>query len=117
MTTFNKADFSYHGGYLMYKGAYEGQPVYEAGKNVHPSNVGRWIDLFIARFKYAGTPVTKAKFMKELVNNFTVEEYVEARNGHKVAPTTVLDNNNPGWSDRIVNAWREKRGIKRSTFI
>ena len=55
--------------------------------------------------------------MKELVNNFTVEEYVEARNGHKVAPTTVLDNNNPGWSDRIVNAWREKRGIKRSTFI
>ena len=43
MTQFNKADFSYHGGYLMYTGDYEGRPVYEAGKNVHPSNVGRGI--------------------------------------------------------------------------
>jgi hypothetical protein len=114
---FIESGFMFHGGYLMYRGDYEGRPVYAEGKNVHPSNVGRGIDLFIARFKYAGTPITKAKFMKELVNNFTVEEYVTARNGHKVAPTTVLDNNNPGWSDRIVNAWREKRGIGRSTFI
>ena len=109
MTQFNKADFSYHGGYLMYRGDYEGRPVYAEGKNVHPSNVGRGIDLFIARFKYAGTPVTKAKFMKELVNNFTVEGYVAARNGDEVAPTTVLDNNNPGWSERIVNACLQKQ--------
>jgi hypothetical protein len=54
--------------------------------------------------------------MKELVNNFTVEGYVAARNGHEVAPTTVLDNNNPGWSERIVDAWREKRGMKKMAF-
>ena len=109
MTQFDKSKFNFHGGYLMYTGDYEGRPVYKAGKNVHPSNVGRGINLFIARFKYAGTPITKAKFMKELVNNFTVEEYVEARNGHEFSPVTVLDNNNPGWSASIVDAWKMKQ--------
>jgi hypothetical protein len=79
MTQFNKTDFNYHGGYLMYTGSYEGQPVYEDSPNVHPSNVGRGIDLFIARFKYKGSPVKMGAFKKFLINNFTVEEYAEAR--------------------------------------
>lgn len=112
MTKFDKTKFSFHGGYLTYTGDYEGRPVYKEGKNVHPSNVGRGIDLFIARFKYSGTPITKAKFLKELIRNFTVEEYVAARNGHEVSPLRILDNKNPGWSDKIVVAWREKRGMK-----
>jgi len=109
MTHFNKADFSYHGGYLMYRGAYEGQPVYEAGKNVHPSNVGRGIDLFIARFKYAGSPITKAKFLKELVNSFTVEQYVEACKTE--SPLTVLMENNQNWYNNIMSAWKTKNNI------
>ena len=72
MTQFNEADFSYHGGYLTYPGDYAGRLVFVEGKNVLPITVCPGIDLFIARFKYAGTPVTKAKFMKVLVNNFTV---------------------------------------------
>ena len=110
MTQFNKADFNYHGGYLTYTGTYEGQPVYKAGKNVHPTRVGKGIDLFIARFKYSGTPITKAKFMKELISNFTVEEYVAARNGNEITPVRALDNNNPGWSEKIVEAWKARRG-------
>lgn len=113
MTQFNKKLFSFHGGYLTYTGDYEGRPVWHEGERVHPSNVGRGINLFIARFKHSGTPITKAKFVKELVNNFTVEEYVAARNGHEVAPVRVLDNNNPGWSEQIVHDWMEKKGMKR----
>lgn len=79
MTKFAKSDFSYHGGYLMYTGNYEGRPVYENSEKVHPSNVGRGIDLFIARFKYRGSPVKMGAFKKFLIDNFTVEEYVEAR--------------------------------------
>lgn len=115
MTHFNKNLFSFHGGYLTYTGDYEGRPVYAEGKNIHPSNVGRGINLFIARFKHSGTPITKAKFVKELVNNFTVEEYVAARNGPdgNIPPVRVLDDKNPGWSESIVNAWMEKKGMSR----
>lgn len=112
MTKFDKTKFSFHGGYLTYTGNYEGRPVYKDGDRIHPSNVGRPIDLFVARFKYSGTPITKAKFLKELIKNFTVEEYVAARNGSEVPPTRVLDNKNPGWSEGIVKAWRDKRGMK-----
>lgn len=94
MTKFNKSDFSYHGGYLMYTGEYEGRPVYEAGKRVHPSNVGRGIDLFIARFKYRGSPVKMGAFKKFLINNFSVEEYAAARKveGIDGAPLRILQN-------------------------
>jgi|TARA_B110000908_G_C10175108_1_gene412863 hypothetical protein len=112
MTQFDKTKFNFHGGYLTYTGTYVGRPVYEEGRNIHPSNVGRGKDLFIARFKYSGSPITKAKFLKELIKNFTIEEYVTAREGHNNAPTRVLDAKNPGWSQSIVNAWKEKRGMK-----
>ena len=93
MTKFNKSDFSYHGGYLMYRGDYQGRPIYEAGKEVHPSNVGRGIDLFIARFKYSGSPIKMGAFKKFLINNFTVEEYVEARSKYGIdsSPLRILE--------------------------
>ena len=105
MTQFNKADFDYHGGYLMYRGDYEGRPVYPNKEGIHPSNVGRGIDLFVARFKYSKAPITKAKFLKELVKNFTVEEYVEARSqeGFESSPLEILKNKNPEWYWKIMN--------------
>ena len=115
MTQFNKADFSYHGGYLMYTGDYEGRPVYEAGKNVHPSNVGRGIDLFIARFKYSGTPFTKAKFLAQLIKNFTVEEYVaeRAKDGLDSSPLQILKNKNEDWYYKVMFAFKAKQEARR----
>lgn len=108
MTQFNKADFDYHGGYLMYRGDYEGRPVYEDSPHVHPSNVGRGKDLFVARFKYSGSPITKAKFLRELIKNFTVEEYVEARSqeGIESSPLEILKNKNPEWYENIMDKFR-----------
>tara|TARA_R110000822_G_scaffold44843_1_gene120209 strand:+ start:4272 stop:4643 length:372 start_codon:yes stop_codon:yes gene_type:complete len=105
MTQFNKEDFNYHGGYLMYKGDYEGRPVYEDGPYVHPSNVGRSKDLFVARFKYRGGPITKVKFLKELIKNFTVEEYAEARSqeGIASAPVEILKSKSPEWYENMMN--------------
>ena len=92
MTKFNKADFNYHGGYLTYTGNYNGRPVYKDKPGVHPTRVGKGIDLFIARFKYNKGPFTKAKFLAQLVKNFTVEEYVEARSkdGFESSPVRIL---------------------------
>ena len=55
MTAFAKTNFEYHGGYLHYNT--------EAGERK-----------FVARFKHRG-PVTKAKFLKTLIKNYSVEEY------------------------------------------
>lgn len=93
MTKFNRKDFSYHGGYLMYTGDYEDRPVYENSERVHPSNVGRGIDLFIARFKYSGSPIKMGAFKKFLINNFSVEEYAEARKAEGIegSPLRILE--------------------------
>jgi hypothetical protein len=99
MTQFNKADFSYHGGYLMYDGAHTTAEFYQAGTNVHPTRVGTQKSLFIARFKHRG-PVTKAKFLAELIKNHTVEGYVEAMK--TTAPFSVLKNANPQWVATIM---------------
>lgn len=111
MTQFNKADFDYNGGYLVYRGDYEGRPVYPNKEGVHPSNVGRGIDLFVARFKYSKAPITKAKFLKELIKNFTVEEYVEARSreGIKGSPLEILKNKNPEWYWKIIRDFYESK--------
>ena len=112
MTQFNKSDFTYHGGYLHYTGDYEGRPVWPSvtpnGVNVHPTRVGKPKDLFIARFKYGG-PFTKAKFMKELMNSFTVEEYVAERNkgGLDSSPLQILRNKNESWYYKLIFAWGE----------
>ena len=92
MTKFDKSKFTFHGGYLEYTGTYEGQPTWDqVALNCHPSRVGMPMELFIARFKYNG-PFTKAKFLKELIKSFTVEEYVEMRSGDDIdsSPLRVL---------------------------
>jgi hypothetical protein len=100
MTQFNKTDFSFHGGYLMYTGNYEGRPVYEDKPGVHPTRVGTGKDLFIARFKYKG-PITKAKFLKELIKNHTVEDYAAAIL-FGAAPFTVLKEKNAAWAAKLM---------------
>ena len=95
MTQFNKTDFSFHGGYLMYTGDYEGRPVYEDKPGVHHTRVGTGKDLFIARFKHKG-PITKAKFLKELIKNHTVEDYAAAIL-FGAAPVTILKEKNAAW--------------------
>lgn len=112
MTKFNRKDFNYHGGYLTYTGDYEGRPVYEAGKNVHPTNVGKGKNLFIARFKYSG-PFTKAKFLTQLINNFTVEDYA-ARILFGGTPLQILKNNNEDWYYKVMFDFKEKQSRKSS---
>lgn len=83
MTKFNKEDFSYHGGYLTYKGT------------------------FIARFKHRG-PITKAKFLKELIKNHTVENYTNAYL-FGFAPIAILKDKNPSWYENIISEWKAKQ--------
>jgi len=109
MTKFIRENFIYHGGYLEYKGPYEGQPTYDEvyGKdNIHPSRIGMPMELFIARFKYKG-PFTKAKFLTELIKSHTVEEYAEARSKDCLdsAPLNILKNKNPEWYDNIMSKY------------
>ena len=108
MTQFDKSQISFHGGYLMYTGNYEGRPVYENKPGVHPTRVGTGIDLFVARFKYSG-PITKAIFVKELLNSFTVESY--AALSKDKAPVEILRDNNPGWYENVMAKYKAKKGI------
>lgn len=110
MTKFNRDDFTYHGGYLEYKGPYAGQPTYDkvyGADKIHPSRIGMPMELFIARFKYKG-PITKAKFLTELIKSFTVEEYVEARSKDclESAPFNILKNKNPVWYENLMHKWK-----------
>ena len=114
MTKFDKSKFTFHGGYLEYTGTYEGQPTWDqVAPDCHPSRIGMPKELFIARFKYKG-PFTKAKFIKELIKSFTVEEYVEARKkeGLDSAPLKILENNNPEWAEKIMLDWLKKMSNK-----
>lgn len=101
MTKFDKSKFNYHGGYLTYTGDYEGRPVYEDKPGIHPSRVGTGVDLFIARFKYKG-PITKAKFLKELIANHTVENYANAYM-FGTAPVQILKDKNPTWYEKVMS--------------
>lgn len=100
MTKFNKEDFNYHGGYLTYTGEYEGRPTYEDKPGVHPTRIGKGKDLFIARFKHKG-PITKAKFLKELIKNHTVEDYANAYL-FGMAPIAILKDKNPAWHEKAM---------------
>jgi len=109
MTNFNKKLFSFHGGYLHYNGTYEGQPTYGevyGAEKCHPSRVNMPVPLFIARFKYSGSPITKAKFVKQLCKAFTVEKYAEEVK--HTAPVLVLKENDPRWYDSIMLATLKK---------
>ncbi len=101
MTKFDKSKFSYHGGYLMY-------------------DVGNG-DKFVARFKHRG-PVTKAVFLKQLIKNHTVEEYLRKNaNGMGIAPLTILKEADPKWYNAVLEAYQAKiqakYGIRPIKFL
>jgi len=77
-TPFIKELFDYHGGYLMYRGKHDLSRKFEEDypvEQLHPSNVGRYQDTFIARFKYGQRPWKK--WVTFLCKNCTCEEWVE----------------------------------------
>ena len=108
VTFFNREDFQYHGGFLMYTAEYPGRPVYEDTPGTHPSRVGTGRDLFIARFKRNYGVVTKANFLTELIKNHTVESYTKAID-EKWAPVQILENVNPAWMRRIQQAADQRK--------
>ena len=61
---------------------------------------------FIARFKNRG-PFTKAKFLKELVANHTVENYFAELDAGK-APLAILRDANEDWYYGILEAFSGK---------
>ena len=73
MTKFAKTDFTTSGDYLFY------------GTDRK----------FVARFKHKG-PITKAKFLKELIVNHSVEGYF-AEMAKDKAPLAILRDANPDW--------------------
>lgn len=68
MTKFDKSKFAYSNGYLMYD---------------LPEKTA-----FVARFKHRN-PVTKARFVKTLIKNYTVEDYFAKASGNR-APLQIL---------------------------
>ena len=58
---------------------------------------------FIARFKHRG-PFTKAKFLKELIANHTVESYFAGLEAGK-APLTILREANEDWYYGTIEAF------------
>ena len=73
MTKFIKSEFNFHGGFLTYGSDRK----------------------FVARFKHRG-PHTKAKFLKELIANHTVEGYFAEIDAGK-APLAILRDANEDW--------------------
>ena len=86
MTKFVKADFIKDGEYVFY------------GK--------RDMKNFVARFKHRG-PFTKAKFLKELIANHTVESYFAERDAGK-APLAILRDANEDWYYGVLEAFSGK---------
>lgn len=108
MTKFDKDKFEWDGMYLQYVGPYEGQKTYDEvfiEGTYHESRKGMPIPLFIARFKHRG-PITKAKFQRELMKSWTVEEYAEA--SQSAPPVTVLREKNPQWYNDIMEKAMKK---------
>jgi len=95
MTKFDKTQFSYHGGYLMYHGPYETAECYGEGPTVHPSRVGTRKPLFIARFKYRGA-FTKARVQKKIMQLFSVERYAKLMKDGGT-PLGILKDADPEW--------------------
>jgi hypothetical protein len=95
MTKFNKAQFTYYSGYLMYG------------------------DQFVARFKHRG-PVTKAVFLKQLLKNHTVEEYFHKHQVQGIAPLTILEQADRKWYETTLAKWKakieERYGIRQVTL-
>lgn len=88
MTKFDKKLFEIYSGYIYYP--YNGKQ-----------------NSFVARFKYSKSPFTKAKFLKELIANHTVEEYFAAIEQRK-APLEILRNKNEDWYFDIIEKFSGK---------
>lgn len=82
MTKFDKTKFTTSGDYVHYEGK------------------------FVARFKHRG-PFTKAKFLKELIANHTVESYFAEMSDDK-APLAILRDANENWYYGILEAFSGK---------
>lgn len=80
MTKFIKSEFNFDGMYLTYGADRK----------------------FVARFKHRG-PFTKAKFLKELISNHTVEGYFSALKDK--APIAILRDANEDWYYGIIEAF------------
>ena len=69
---------------------------------------GRWpVGTFLARFKHSG-PVTMAQFKKELISNWTVEDYLHLLNVERKAPLEILRDANPSWYQNLKEAFLAK---------
>lgn len=98
MNKFNKDDFSYSGGYLMFHGdAGTENQYYGHEENIHPTRRGTRKELFVARFKYSSAD--KGRFLTFLIKNFTPEQFFKAVNtpnpsnpwGNPFSPAPVLE--------------------------
>ena len=78
---FEKALFSYSAGWLYYTVNNERK--------------------FVARFKYRN-PITKAKFVKQLMKNHTPAEYFE-KLGNRETPVGILRDADPAWYAEIMS--------------
>jgi hypothetical protein len=87
MTAFTKENIIDNGEYVFYKEA-------------KPEN-------FIARFKHRG-PFTKAKFLRELMKNHTVEGYFDEMKAGK-APLKILQDANEDWYYNILEKFSGRK--------
>jgi len=68
---------------------------------------------FVGRFKYSKSPFTKAKFLKELIANHTVEGYFSQVSPHgNKAPLDILREKNEDWYFDIIEAFCGKDARK-----
>lgn len=96
-TPFTKDMFKKDGKYLLLQ-----------GDHPYENRVYKQSSEFLARFKYNG-PVTMAKFIKELINSWTVEDYLYQLNVNRKAPFRILKEKNPSWYNQIQSAWLRKQ--------
>lgn len=101
-TTFLKEKFIWDGMFLTYG---------------DPSHVFANDTLIVARFKYRGTPITKAKFQKELIASKISPLEYKAKRDSGMTPHAILDENNPGWSKRVCDAWFAKQNAKQTARL
>jgi hypothetical protein len=89
MTKFENNLFDLHAGYLSYDGK------------------------FVARFRYSRAPITPAQFKRELIKNYSVEEYFGAVTElwGAESPLGFLEKRSPVWYLTTMNKWRLKNGL------
>lgn len=107
MTTFNKENFEYHGGYLTYTGD-QGEFNQYFEQPCHPTREGMRKDAFIARFKYVKHQGTFKTF---LIKHFTVEEYF-GRIAADEAPLTILESK--GYVMPHIKKWLKADGYPQT---